>query len=161
MYIAKVDKGFPPTSYPFLDFRHLLFENVIVFYEAAHGFHVRQLPKLEQTRPIVNSRPKTYRQLNGCQILHQENPFISGLTLAHGVLQYLGILGRFWQADHVTFQILHQLVVETIPLQDLEAVVPSGMGFEFEAIQVFIVVVYEFIVYFSVIEEMFECPNLA
>jgi len=35
------------------------------------------------------------------------------------------------------------------------------MGFEFEAIQVFIVVVYEFIVDFAVMEEMLECPDLA
>jgi len=43
------------------------------------------------------------------------------------------VLGR---QDHVALQVLHQVVVEAVPLQELEGIVPRADGLELEAIEV-------------------------
>lgn len=90
---------------------------------------------------FVDFRAQAHRLLDRRQVLHHEYPLVRGLLEGHGVLQDLRILGVLGELDHVTLQVLHQVVVKAISLQELEGIVPRADGLELEAVEVFVVVI--------------------
>jgi hypothetical protein len=69
------------------------------------------------------------------------------------------IFGELGKLDHVAPQVLHQVVVEAVPLQDLEGIVSLACGLELEAIAVLVVIAQQGLEDLLVVEELLEEPE--